>query len=197
VLAAAALMSVFTVMPTSLLAEISLRLHPVDPEWLTLYQENLPTTAGQIILAAFTVVLVAPLAEEIIFRGLLQKVTATLWGPVPAILISALVFGIVHGEPWFLFGLIGVGIMLAFVFAATGSVTACWVAHGVHNAISLGVMLLGHHSPEGPRDIVPQTITTWDWILVLASIAGLLVVGKFLLAKGKVGFRAHPPEGTV
>ena len=45
--------------------------------------------------------------------------------------------------------------MLAFVFAATGSVTACWVAHAVHNAISLWVML---GSVPGPTE--PQEITT-------------------------------------
>lgn len=187
VLAAAALMSVCSIMPTSLLAEFSMRLHPIDPEWMTLYQENLPSTPLEIILAAITVVVVAPLAEEIIFRGLLQRVTATLWGTVPAALVSALIFGIVHGEPWFLFGLIGVGLVLAFVFAATGSVTACWLVHAMHNGISLWVMISG---PAGPTE--PQEITTQDWGLAAVSVLGMFLVGKFLLSKGKA---LHPRAG--
>ncbi len=180
VLAAAALMSICSVMPTSLLAEFSMRLHAIDPEWMALYLEHLPTTTMEIILAGITVVVVAPLAEEIIFRGLLQRVTATLWGTLPAALISALVFGIVHGEPWFLFGLIGVGLVLAFIFAATGSVTACWVAHAVHNAISLWVMV---GSSDGADQ--PQEVTAGDWGLAAVSVLGMLVVGRFLLTKGK------------
>ena len=191
VLGAAALISICSVMPTSLLAEFSIRLHPVDPEWMTLYLENLPNTTWEIILAAVTVVLVAPVAEEIIFRGLLQRVTATLWGPLPGILVSALLFGIVHGEPWFLFGLIGVGLVLAFIFATTGSVTACWVAHGLHNAVSLWVMLGGGEGPNEPRPVTAQ-----DWALAAVSVVGLVVVGKFLLANGKVVYRASG-QGTV
>lgn len=188
VLAAAAMMSLCSVVPTSLLAEFSIRLHPIDPQWLALYEEHLPTTTMEIILAGITVVIVAPLAEEIIFRGLLQRVTASLWGTLPAVLISALVFGIVHGEPWFLFGLIGVGLVLAFIFAATGSVTACWVAHAVHNAISLWVMLGSVEATDQP-----QEITTADWGLAAVSVIGMLVVGKFLLAKGKAQYRKAGP----
>lgn len=192
VLAAAALMAVCSIMPTSLLAEFSLRLHPINPEWLALYQENLPTTTVEIILAAITVVIAAPLAEEIIFRGLLQRVTATLWGAVPAALVSALIFGIVHGEPWFLFGLIGVGLVLAFVFAATGSVTACWLVHAVHNGISLWVML---STPAGPTE--PQKINLLDWGLAAVSVLGMLLVGKFLLSKGKALHRRAGQDSLI
>ena len=180
VLAASALMAVCSLIPTSLMAELSLRLHPVDPQWESFFQENLPTTTFEIILAVITVVAVAPLAEEIIFRGLLHRLTSSMWGAVPAALISALVFGIVHGEPWFLFGLIGVGIMLAFIYETTRSVTACWVAHAVHNSISLWAML----NNEGSL-AEPQSLTTQDWGLAGVSVLGILLVGKFLLSMGR------------
>ena len=187
VLIASALMALCSLIPTSLLAEISMRLHPVDPQWESFFQENLPTTRFEIILAVFTVVAVAPLAEEVIFRGLLHRLTSSMWGAAPAAVVSALVFGLVHGEPWFLFGLIGVGLMLAFVYETTRSVTACWVAHAVHNSISLWAML----GNEG-EIVESQSITVQDWGLAAASVAGMLLVGKFLLAMGKARRR---PEG--
>ena len=180
VLAAAALMAVCSLVPTSLLAELSLRLHPMDPQWESFFQEHLPTTTFQIILAVVTVVALAPLAEEIIFRGLLHRLTSSLWGAAPAAVISAIVFGIVHGEPWFLFGLIGVGLMLAFIYEATRSVTACWVAHAVHNSISLWAML---NNEGGLAE--SQGITGQDWGLAAVSVLGMLLVGRFLLATGK------------
>lgn len=175
VLVAAGMLAVCSLVPTSLLAEMSLRLHPVDPQWETFFRENMPTTGFGIILAVFTVVIVAPLAEEIIFRGLLHRLASSMWGAVPAALISALVFGIVHGEPWFLFGLVGVGFLLAFIYEATGSVTACWVAHAVHNSISLWAML----NTEGSL-AQPQTISMQDWGLAAGSVLGLVLVGRFL-----------------
>jgi len=179
VLLAAALMAICSLIPTSLLAELSLRLHPVDPQWESFFQEHLPTTTFEILLAVVTVVAVAPLAEEIIFRGLLHRLTSSMWGAAPAAVVSALVFGIVHGEPWFLFGLIGVGLMLAFIYETTRSVTACWVAHAVHNSISLWAML---NNEGGIAE--SQAVTVQDWGLAAASVVGMLLVGKFLLAAG-------------
>ncbi|MEN8006493.1 MAG: CPBP family intramembrane glutamic endopeptidase [Candidatus Krumholzibacteriota bacterium] len=180
ILAAAALMALCSLVPTSLLAELSLRLHPANPQWESFFRENMPTTGPGILFAVFTVVFVAPLAEEIIFRGLLHRLASVMWGAMPAALISALVFAIVHGEPWFLFGLVGVGFMLAFIYETTRSVTACWVAHAVHNAVSLWAML----NAEGSL-AEPQPITMQDWGLAAGSILGMLVVGRFLWTVGK------------
>ena len=180
VLAASALLAVCSLVPTSLLAELSLRLHPVDPQWESLFRDHLPTTSLGVVLAVISVVIVAPLAEEIIFRGLLHRLASSMWGAIPAALVSALVFGIVHGEPWFLFGLVGVGLMLAFIYEVTRSVTACWVAHAVHNSISLWAML----NTEGSL-AEPQTITMQDWGLAAVSVLGMLLVGRFLLRFGK------------
>jgi membrane protease YdiL (CAAX protease family) len=181
VIGAVVLLAVCSLVPTSLLAELSLRLHPADPEWESFFQEHLPGTTPEILLAVLTVVIVAPLAEEIIFRGLLHRLTSSLWGAGPAALISALVFGIVHGEPWFLFGLIGVGLVLAFVWETTRSVTACWIAHAVHNSISLWAML----GSEGAL-AESQGITTQDLVLAVVSLGGLLLVGRFLWSVGKL-----------
>lgn len=180
ILGATAVMALCSLVPTSLLAELSLRLHPVDPQWESFFRESLPTTGLGVIMAVFTVVIVAPLAEEIIFRGLLHRLASSLWGALPAALISALVFGIVHGEPWFLFGLVGVGFLLAFIYETTRSVTACWVAHAVHNAISLWAML----NSEGSL-AEPQNISLQDWSLAAGSVLGMVLVGRFLWRMGR------------
>ena len=175
VLVGAVMMALAALAPGSLLAELSLRLHPADPEWLAHYAQNLPHTPAQIAVAFAAVVLVGPLAEELVFRGLVHRVFSRTWGPWPAIVASALVFGLIHREPWYLFGLVAVGLMLAFVWEATRSLTACWVAHAVHNGISLGVMLA-----QGPAGAVPQKIAPADVALSAASLVMLVLVGRWL-----------------
>lgn len=175
-LVGAVALAVAALAPSSLLADLSLRLHPADPQWARTFHEALPDTPVQIVLAVLAVVVVAPLAEELIFRGLLHRLLHGIWGAVPAAILSALIFAIVHAEPWFLLGLVGVGLMLAVVWEATRSVAACWTAHAVHNAISLGMMMQADQVVPEPS---PVTAANWGWtavsLLAFAGIAGWLV----------------------
>jgi len=95
---------------------------------------------GELLALAITMVLFAPIAEEIFFRGWLQDViTRELpekqrrWG----FLIAAFAFGVSHvGSPFvpqFLLGLVAGALYLA-----TGSLLPGMVAHFVHNAMAMG-----------------------------------------------------------
>lgn len=181
-LGASGLMALCALVPTSLLAEISVRLHPPDPQWESFMMENLPTSVPGILLAAFTVVVAAPLVEEIIFRGLIQRLATGAWGPIAGAVISALVFALVHNEAWYIFGLIGIGLVLAFVYHVTRSVTASWVTHGVHNAISLTLMLTAGETINEPSNLgLPDA----GWALL--SLVGLFLTGSYLRARAGRG----------
>ncbi len=169
------LMAAAAIPPTSLLAELSLRLHPPDARWIKFFSDNLENTPAQIALAAVGGVILAPLVEEIIFRGLLQRLLTRTWGPWPGILISSLIFGLVHGEPWFLFGLIGVGLVLGFLFEATGSLSACWAAHALHNAVSLVILFARQDT-----SLQPTPLHLADWLLAAGSLAVVAGLGWWL-----------------
>ncbi len=175
ILGATGLLAVAGLVPTSILAELSLRLTPAHPESVAFMNDHLPEGPLELTLAFLALVVVAPLAEEIIFRGLLHRLASNVWGPLAATAVSSLVFGILHGEAWILFGLIGVGVVLAFVWEATRSLTACWLGHAIHNGISLALMVR-----QGPRDMVPQPwqLSTFIWAAV--SLLVMVAVGRFL-----------------
>ncbi len=141
ILVASGLVAIAALAPTSLLAQISMHLKQPPAEWLALMEEAMPHGIWATALTIVTVVVVAPLIEELVFRGLLHRLISRKWGPWMATAISSLVFGLIHAEPWYLFGLVGIGVVLALVYEATGSVLACWVTHLTHNAVSLGMML--------------------------------------------------------
>ncbi len=175
ILLIALLMALATLVPTSLLAELSLRLYPPEPKWIKFFTDNLRTSPGQIALAVAGGVVLAPLVEEIIFRGLLQRLVARKWGSWPGIVVSALVFALAHSEPWFLFGLIGVGLLLGFLFEATHSLTACWAAHALHNAVSLVILFVRQDT-----SLQPTPLHLTDWLLAGGSMLILLVLGRML-----------------
>ncbi len=175
VAAAAVLMALGALAPSSLLSWLSERMHPVDNDWIAQYAQNLPSTPGQLAVAIVAVVVAAPLAEELVFRGLIHRIFSRTWGPWPAIAISSLVFGVAHGQAWYLLGLIGIGVLLAFLWEATGSLTACCLAHAVHNGVSLGLMVA-----RGPAGLEPVAPTAADVVLAAGSLVLLVLLGRWL-----------------
>jgi membrane protease YdiL (CAAX protease family) len=180
VLAAAAFLAVAALVPVSQLAEISLRFFPPSAEWIRQANADLPRTTPGIVLAFVTVVLVVPLVEEIIFRGLLQRWVATFLGPGQAVVYAAVLFALVHLQPWLFLGLLGVGLVLGFVFRTTGSVTACALAHALHNALSLGIML---QTGDATYEATAITGAEIGWLAV--SLGGMAAAGRYLWRHGR------------
>lgn len=142
-------------LPVSALAALSSRLHPPSPEHIEFLQQHLPTDAPAIALAFLAACVVVPVAEELVFRGLLYRAARGRWGVVAAAVLTSLFFGVAHLEPWSLFGLVATGLALCAVYEVTGSLWAPIGAHAVHNAVSLTLMLrwrddLGHETSTGP-----------------------------------------------
>ena len=96
--------------------------------------------AGQIGVAAFAVIIVAPFAEELFFRGFLYQALRRWRGVTSAILISAAVFAISHGEPLLMVGIFPLGIILAYMFQRRDSLVTTITAHMTYNTI--GFILL-------------------------------------------------------
>lgn len=142
-------------LPASALAGLSSQLRPPGPEYLEFMQQHLPSTLGGALVAFLAAGVVAPVAEELVFRGLLYRTARGRWGAVGAAVLTSLFFGIAHWEPWSLFGLVGLGLLMCWLYERTGSLVAPMLAHGVHNTVSLGLMLrwrdrLGDGEPAGP-----------------------------------------------
>lgn len=83
--------------------------------------------------------LVAPTAEETLYRGILFAGLAQRMPFAAAASLSAFLFGIVHGLG-VLLPIFALSVGLAWVYQRTGTLWAPIVAHALVNAISLGVL---------------------------------------------------------
>jgi membrane protease YdiL (CAAX protease family) len=105
-------------------------------------------TAGgaSTLLAIVAAVVMAPIIEEIAFRGVLFQALRRRVGMWPAAVVSGVVFAAVHVEvtqPLYSFGLLALGVGLAWSLHRFGSVLVPIIGHAVFNAISVGLTLLG------------------------------------------------------
>ena len=110
----------------------------------TSWQSN---RAGAFAANAIVIALLAPFAEELFFRGLGVPVLAFL-GAAPAVVGTAIVFGLAHGLPVALPQLMAFGAGLAWIRLRSASVWPGITAHASYNTIGLALALASiasHH----------------------------------------------------
>ncbi len=87
------------------------------------------------------VVIVAPAAEEIIFRGYFYGVIRRYGGRIPAILTSSLLFAAIHVHLPSVPGLLLLALILCFLYERTGSLWAPITLHACFNASTIVVLI--------------------------------------------------------
>jgi membrane protease YdiL (CAAX protease family) len=147
--------------------------------------ESLGTNEGTALLAAGAVLtcLIAPICEEIIFRGFFFRALANWRGALPAALITGVVFGAVHAGSAPLADLLPLGVLgflLCLLYRASGSLYLTISVHVLNNALAFGDL-------EG-----------WSWWQVLGlpvlALALLYLIYRLLLGAGLL---AREPEPKV
>jgi membrane protease YdiL (CAAX protease family) len=154
------------------LTRIVLRLIPPPGAFARLLSDMI--RPGQPWTAFLAVVVVSPIAEEFLFRGLVLHAFIARYGTRKAIVTSALLFALIHGNPWqfctgFLFGL-----FLAWCFIRTRSLLPCLFAHIANNSIAFLLPTVQPRVPEVAAWM--QNHFTW----VDAAGIFLLIVGVWL-----------------
>ena len=107
---------------------------PVQPI-LDIFGEN-------IVLAYIVIVLIAPITEEIFFRGFLYAAFRDKLGVTYGVIISSAIFGAVHLMPLLFFPLFIIGAALALLFEQRRSLVAPIIMHALNNAMALTVLYI-------------------------------------------------------
>lgn len=161
------------------LASIERSLHDVTESTERLLEQMLKRDGvGALIANLFVVALVPAVCEEFFFRGALQQVIQRCFkgNAHCAILLTALVFSMVHGD---FFGLVPrflLGVVLGYLFWLSGSMWVNVGAHFLNNAI---VVVFYWLCNAGVFLVNPAEPLAIDWTLSLlcfAAAAALFVV---------------------
>ena len=91
--------------------------------------------------------LVAPLAEEVFFRGYLYAGLRREWGAGWAMAASALIFALVHVIPGVVPPVFLMGVLFAFINEQTGSVWPCVALHSAVNSLAFVAAYLVERFP--------------------------------------------------
>jgi membrane protease YdiL (CAAX protease family) len=133
-----------------------------------------------LLLSAALTCVVAPVCEEILFRGFIFTALRNWKGTWPAAIITGLLFGGVHvgSAPVIdLVPLAFLGFGLCLLYRITGSLYPCIAAHSLNNSIAYG------------------SLESWPfWQVVVLMGASLGMIGALVLVAKRAGVISAPPS---
>lgn len=88
------------------------------------------------LFSFIAIVIAAPVIEELIFRGIILNGLLQKYSPVKSIIISSILFGIVHLNPWQFISALIIGFFSGWVYYRTRKLTLSILIHLVNNLIA-------------------------------------------------------------
>ena len=170
--------AVFALVPVLVLVATGLTDWLVAILPLSRWEEELfagmaPDTVAAIVL----VCVLAPVLEEMLFRGLILRGFLARYPRWPAIVLSALLFGAAHLNIYqFVVGIV-IGVPLGWLYERTRSLLPCIALHAAYNVAVTWLEVQA--GATGGQPLVDAPLVGWSIALVLGA-AGVLWLARVL-----------------
>ena len=133
-------------------------------------------------LGIISIVVMAPLVEELLFRGAIQGHLMRKWKmPYLGIIVSSLIFGVVHGNPAQIPFAFVVGMALGWMYYLTGSLIPGMLMHFINNGSSVLLYVL-----SGDPDATMISSLGETGALILALIGIVITAVCILIIRKKL-----------
>ena len=153
-----------------LLFAVSMVLEPLLALLPEAYLEMVKQSVGSGGWSMLTVIVMAPILEEVLFRGIIQGAIVRQYGSMSGLLIASAIFGVIHLIPQQAINAFFAGMVLGYVYLTTGSLIPGIVIHAINNAVAyVGMAMMGEQTVFYTRDLFPDPV--WYW-----AVYGLCVV---------------------
>ena len=148
------------------------------PKWFSQFMKDViganRSPWGSLVAGA----VIFPFAEEILYRGLIFYGFLKRYGAKKAIVFSAFLFALMHGNPWQFIPALLIALVLAWCLVKTGSLIPCLLGHMTNNAI--GYILVGFKvTLPGGAGLHPLWLDTGAFLCAC--------LGFWLLVRGRSG----------
>lgn len=138
------------------------------PEFFNRMFNNLIGKEGPWWPVLFYAAFVAPLTEEVLFRGIILYGLLQNYSVKTAVVVSALLFGVIHLNPWQFPAAFLLGMVFAWWVIQTGSLWPAILGHMFHNALSV---LVSHLAIPGMSNELTSAVVFNPWWLNAVGIA--------------------------
>ena len=131
-------LDIFVVLPIHAVITIFLFPDAEQQEVITMFEDASDTSLA---LLAFSVAILTPFAEELLFRGFILGMLLKRYSDIQSIVISSLIFAIAH-EPIAMVLAFGGGLLYGWLRVRTGSILPGMIAHAIWNGFITVVVIM-------------------------------------------------------
>lgn len=90
----------------------------------------------ELLIAFVALVIVAPISEELVYRGFVFQGLSNRFHPIWAALVSSILFGLVHGQLNVFIDTFILGMVLCWLFVKTKSIWPPIILHAIKNGVA-------------------------------------------------------------
>jgi membrane protease YdiL (CAAX protease family) len=132
------------------------------------------------VFSFLSVVVLAPILEELFFRGVVLEGFLKNYSPWKSIVWSAVIFGMAHLNPWQAIGGIFIGILLGWAYVKTNSLLPGILIHFVNNLIAFSLMVFSESDSFYFSEII---INPLSYVFLIIISLGVLILGAYWVEK--------------
>ena len=135
-------------------------------------------TALLLAASALLTTVIAPICEEILFRGYIFAALSKWKGWIPGAILTGVLFGAVHVGSAPVEDLVPLGVLgfaLCFLYRRTGSLYPCIAVHSLNNSFAFG------------------ELEKWSWQIPLLMVGSLALIAAIVWFAHRVGLISDPP----
>lgn len=152
---------VVTALSMNVVVSVVISNLPWPQEWIDAYATNSAQIDGS-LMSWLAAVVMAPVLEEIVFRGLVYTRLKKGMPAIVAAIIASFAFGLCHGTAIWIIYATALGLVMTWVFEKYQSLTASILFHFSFN--TMGLVL----------NMIPESMAFVLWILLAVSVVGLV-----------------------
>lgn len=155
------------------------QVYPMSEEYKEFFETFLRAESVGGFVIMFIIAAVVPgVCEEITFRGMIHSGIRATYGPRVAVVVTSLLFALIHLSIWNFIALLVMGAFLGILREKTGSIWPGAVAHTVNNGLALTLVT-----------VAPPAENAWQydffplWVNLIAL--GVFLAGVFFFRQRK------------
>ncbi len=153
------------------------------PDWFLVIFRKMVANDVHPGMSLFLTLVIAPTTEEILFRGMILRGLLAHTRPAIAIGVSALLFALVHANPWQFFGPLALGVLFGWWYLRTGSLVSVMVGHALGNALAAFSRYLPVEVPGFTPPPVPLPSPVHQPLSFTLAGVALLALGLWLFGR--------------
>ena len=159
---------------------LQLALALLPAVWLSDYNDHMELLLSTGLIPALSIAVAGPLAEELMFRGVIQTRLEQAMPVWAAVVLQAVLFGVTHGTPVQMAYAFLMGLVFGLLRSRTGSILPGFAAHAAFNAMN------------DPLGLFGGAAESWYTLAVMAAVSA---AGCVLCRRGLAGLAAAPASG--